>query len=304
MTLSKNQHINDMLFTGTATALVTPFLDNGAIDFASLSNLIEHQIAAGVEAVVPCGSTGESATMTNDEKLSVISFTVQTVAGRTRVIAGTGSNDTRATIDLTRAARTAGADAVLLVGPYYNKPTQEGHVRHYAAVADAVDIPMIIYNVPGRTGSNMTAETQLRIAEHSTNIIATKEASANLEQMQEIIRSAPAHFSLLAGDDSLALPAIACGARGVIAVISNYAPVMFGNGVRAALDGRFEDSRNLFYSLLPLMKLNFIESNPVPVKYILSRMGMIKENYRLPLVPLTASSKERIREALDSMSVR
>lgn len=292
-----------MTFSGTATALVTPFHDNGDIDFAALGALIDRQIAGGVEAVVPCGSTGESATMNHDEKLRVISFTVEHVAGRAKVIAGTGSNDTRATIGLTREARAAGVDAVLLVGPYYNKPTQEGHVRHYAAIADAVDIPMIIYNVPGRTGSNMTAETQLRIAECSSNIIATKEASANLEQMQEIIRSAPAHFALLAGDDSLALPAIACGARGVIAVISNYAPGMFGECVRKALSGDYAAARSIQYALLPLMKLNFIESNPIPVKFILASLGLIKETYRLPLVPLSASSKEKILAALQETSV-
>lgn len=292
-----------MTFSGTATALVTPFLDNGDIDFVALGALIDRQIAGGVEAVVPCGSTGESATMNHDEKLRVISFTVEHVAGRAKVIAGTGSNDTRATIGLTREARAAGVDAVLLVGPYYNKPTQEGHVRHYAAIADAVDIPMIVYNVPGRTGSNMTAETQLRIAECSSNIIATKEASANLEQMQEIIRSAPAHFALLAGDDSLALPAIACGARGVIAVISNYAPGMFGECVRKALSGDYAAARGIQYALLPLMKLNFIESNPIPVKFILASQGLIRETYRLPLVPLSSTSKEKILAALQEIDL-
>lgn len=292
-----------MKFTGTATALVTPFHNDGSIDFESLGALIDTQIAGGIEGVVPCGSTGESATMSHDEKLRVIEFTMKHVAGRARVIAGTGSNDTRATIALTREATALGADAVLLVAPYYNKPTQEGHFRHYAAIADATDIPMIIYNVPGRTGSNMTAETQLRIAEHSTRVIATKEASANLEQMQEIIRSAPSHFSLLSGDDSLALPAIACGAQGVIAVISNYAPRMFGECVRQALSGNFQRARELQYSLLPLMKLNFIESNPIPVKFILSHLGIIKENYRLPMMELSPAAKVSIKAALEQISV-
>ena len=292
-----------MKLNGTATALVTPFTESGAVDFDALGKLIEYQIRGGVEAVVPCGSTGESATMTHEEKIDVIRYTIERVEGRVKVIAGTGSNDTRATIGLTREARDAGVDAVLLVGPYYNKPTQEGHVRHYAAVADAVDIPIIIYNVPGRTGSNMSAETQLRIAEYSPNIIATKEASANLEQMQEILRSAPAHFSLLAGDDSLALPAIACGANGVIAVISNYAPRLFSDCIRYALNGNFSEARRIQFELLPLMKLNFIESNPIPVKFILAAKGMISENYRLPLTNLADQNKDRIREALKSIDV-
>lgn len=292
-----------MKLNGTATALVTPFTESGAVDFDALGKLIDYQIDGGVEAVVPCGSTGESATMTHEEKIGVIRYTVERVEGRVKVIAGTGSNDTRATIGLTREARDAGADAVLLVGPYYNKPTQEGHVRHYAAVADAVDISIIIYNVPGRTGSNMTAETQLRIAEYSPNIVATKEASANLEQMQEILRSAPAHFSLLAGDDSLALPAIACGANGVIAVISNYAPRLFSDCIRFALNGNFSEARRIQFELLPFMKLNFIESNPIPVKFILATKGMIGENYRLPLTNLADQNKERIREALKSIDV-
>jgi 4-hydroxy-tetrahydrodipicolinate synthase len=194
-------------------------------------------------------------------------------------------------------------DGVLLVGPYYNKPTQEGHFQHYAAIADAVDISMIIYNVPGRTGSNMLAETQLRIAEYSQHFVATKEASANLEQMQEIIRSAPDHFSLLSGDDSLALPAIACGAQGVIAVISNYAPRMFGNVVRAALRGDFSQARDVQNHLLPLMKLNFVESNPIPVKCILALLGHIKEHYRLPLTAISASNRLKLEEALKIIAI-
>ncbi len=288
-------------FKGTATAIVTPFLDDGSIDFASLTRVLDLQIHGGVEAVVPCGSTGEAATMSREEKLAVIRHSVEHCNGRLKIIAGTGSNDTRASIELTRDAKNLGVDAVLLVGPYYNKPTQEGHKRHFCAIADAVDIPMIIYNVPGRTGSNMSAETQLSIAEYSTNFIATKEASANLEQMQEIIRSAPSHFSLLSGDDSLALPAIACGAKGVIAVISNYAPAQYSSAVRAALDGDFDMARSLMYQLLPLMKLNFCESNPIPVKFALAHRGVIKEQVRLPLTPLDSRFRSLMASSLDSI---
>ncbi len=287
-----------MHFRGTATAIVTPFLHDGSIDFPALAQLIERQISGGVEGIVPCGSTGEAATMSVDEKLSVIRFCVEHVRGRIKVIAGTGSHDTAATIEMSRKAVEVGADALLLVGPYYNKPTQEGHFRHFASIADAVDAPMIIYNVPGRTGSNMSAETQLRIAEHSTNFIATKEASANLELMQEIVRSAPAHFSLLSGDDSLVLPAVACGATGVIAVISNYAPVMYSSSVRAALSADYDLARELHYQLLPLMKLNFIESNPIPVKFILSELGLIQNHLRLPMTPLAEAHRPLLRKAL------
>ncbi len=292
-----------MKFFGTATALVTPFLPSGEIDFPSLGKLIDLQIENGVEGIVPCGSTGEAATQSTYEKLSVISYTLERVAGRCKVIAGTGSNDTAASIKLTQAAKDMGAEAVLLVGPYYNKPTQNGHFEHFRAIADAVDIDMIIYNVPGRTGSNMLPETQLRIAEYSNRFIATKEASANLEQMQEIIRSAPEHFSLLSGDDSLALPAISCGATGVIAVISNYLPKMFGDCVRAALQNDFATARELQYKMLPLMKLNFIESNPIPVKAILHAMGLLEEVYRLPLTPIAPVNKQKLVDALKEIGV-
>ncbi|MBS1537037.1 MAG: 4-hydroxy-tetrahydrodipicolinate synthase [Bacteroidetes bacterium] len=281
-------------FKGTATALVTPFLADESIDFDSLGKLIDFQIEQGIEGIVPCGSTGEAATLSFQEKVAIIRFTVERVANKVKVIAGTGSNDTRATITLTRTAKEIGADAVLLVAPYYNKPTQNGFFEHFRAIAEAVDIPQIIYNVPGRSGSNITAETQLRIAECNTNIIATKEASANLEQMMEIIANAPSHFSVLSGDDSLALPVIACGGTGVIAVISNYVPKLFGDLVRSALRGDFADARRLQFEILPMMKLNFIESNPIPVKYILSQMKMIDEQYRLPLTSASESSKNAI----------
>lgn len=287
-----------MKFIGTATAIVTPFNPDGTIDFKALEGLIEYQIEGGVEGIVPCGSTGEAATQSSEEKLSVIRFAIEKAAGRVKIIAGTGSNDTAASIKLTKEAQALGADAVLLVGPYYNKPTQNGHFEHFRAIADATDIPMIIYNVPPRTGSNMLAETQLRIAEYSPKFIATKEASANLEQIQEIIRSAPEHFSVLSGDDSLSLPVIACGGVGTIAVVSNYAPRLYSDGIRAALAHNFTQARELLYSLLPLMKLNFIESNPIPVKAALHLMGKIQEVYRLPLTPLPAAAKEKISAAL------
>jgi len=284
--------------TGTITALVTPMHKDGSIDVESLKKLIDFQIAGNISAIVPCGSTGESATMSFAEKCEVIRITVEHTAGRVPVIAGTGSNDTAAAIALTQEAKSIGADAVLLVSPFYNKPTQRGLIAHFSAIAESCDIPQILYNVPGRTASNITAETQLQLAETYTHIIATKEASADLEQMMEIIKHRPAHFTLLAGDDSLALPIIAAGGHGVISVLSNYAPAQFGACINAALSGDFEKARSLHYPLFDLMRLNFIETNPIPVKGILAMMGICEEQYRLPMQPLLPENKEKLRQAL------
>lgn len=292
-----------MLFRGTATALVTPFQRDGSIDFAALERLIEFQIAEGVEALVPCGSTGESATLSADERLAVIEHTIRTARGRVPVIAGTGTNDTRTTIELTNRAVELGADAVLVVTPYYNKPTQRGLVEHFRALIRETDARIIIYNVPGRTSVNMLPQTQLEVAALSERIIGTKEASGSLEQMQAIIRDAPEHFVLYSGDDALTLPAIACGAQGVISVISNYLPRQFGDGVRAALAGDFTGARKVLLELLPLMQANFIESNPLPVKFILAQMSLIEEVYRLPLVPMSQASKDAILRLLEQLKL-
>lgn len=289
--------------SGTITALVTPMNSDGSIDHASLKNLIDMQIRNGITAIVPCGSTGESATMSVDEKCSVIRTTVEHAAGRIPVIAGTGSNDTAAAIFMTKKAKELGADAVLLVSPFYNKPTQRGLIAHFSAIAESCDIPQILYNVPGRTASNMLAETQLALAERYTHIIATKEASADLEQIMEIIRNRPDHFTVLAGDDSLALPIIASGGHGVISVLSNYAPAQFGACINAALQGRWEEARAAHYALFDLMKLNFIETNPIPVKGILSMLGLCKEEYRLPMQPLLPENKETLRKALQKAGI-
>ncbi|MFM8840586.1 MAG: 4-hydroxy-tetrahydrodipicolinate synthase [bacterium] len=289
--------------TGTITALVTPMNSDGSIDHASLKNLIDMQISNGITAIVPCGSTGESATMSVDEKCSVIRTAVEHAAGRVPVIAGTGSNDTMAAIMMTKRAKELGADAVLLVSPFYNKPTQRGLIAHFSAIAESCDIPQILYNVPGRTASNMLAETQLALAERHPHILATKEASADLEQIMEIIRNRPEHFTVLAGDDSLALPIIASGGHGVISVLSNYAPAQFGACINAALQGRWEEARSMHYALFDLMKLNFIETNPIPVKGILSMMGLCKEEYRLPMQPLLPENKEILRKALQKAGI-
>jgi 4-hydroxy-tetrahydrodipicolinate synthase len=292
------------LFTGTATAIVTPFLEDESIDFKSFKKLIDSQIASGVEAIVVCGSTGESATLSAKEKISIYIQAVEYSAGRVPIIAGTGSNNTQDSVALTLIAKEHGADAVLLVAPYYNKPSQEGLFRHFKAIADAVDIPQIIYNVPGRTSVNISAKTQLKIARECKNVVGTKEASGNLEQMMHIIKNAPKHFTLYSGDDVLTLPVITMGGKGVISVISNYAPKQFGDCVRAALKGKFTEAYKIHYNLLELMSLNFIETNPSPVKAALSLMGYIKEYLRLPMLPVSEENKEKIKNALKMSGIQ
>jgi 4-hydroxy-tetrahydrodipicolinate synthase len=285
-----------MQIRGLHTAIVTPFTSAGDIDREAFVRLIDQQIASGVDGVVVCGSTGEGATLSTDEKRTLWQMAVERAEGRVVITAGTGTNDTRSTVELTRIAYTCGVDAVLLVTPYYNKPTPAGLLAHFRAIEEASDVPKIIYNVPGRTGQNVSAETQLAIANACRSVIATKEASANLEQMCEIIRHAPSGFSLLAGDDVLTLPAIACGAAGVIAVISNYAPRQFGRLVHSALNGDYDVAQRQQMALMPFFAANFYESNPVPVKYILSLLGSIDAAYRLPLTEPSVQTQQRLRE--------
>lgn len=284
---------------GTGTALVTPFTKTGEIDYDSFKRLIELQVAGGVEMLVPLGSTGENPTITYEERLKIIRFVVEYTEKRALVIAGTGTNDTRTSIQYTRDAMQAGADAALIVTPFYNKPTPNGLFEHFKAIAD-VGLPIVMYNVPGRTGLNMTAETTLRCAE-IRNVIAIKEASADLGQCMEIIRNAPQDFVLLSGEDNLTVPLISVGAQGVISVASNVVPGEFSRMVRFALDGHFEEARAIHYELLELMKVNFIESNPGPVKAALAMMGIIKEEYRLPLVKLKPENRKRVKEALEHL---
>ena len=289
---------------GCATALVTPFTTNGAVDEAALRRLIEHQIAGGVKLLVPCGTTGESATMTEAEDQQVIKLTIETAKGRARVIAGTGSNSTAAAIEYSQQARALGADAVLVVAPFYNKPTQDGLYAHFRAIAEAVgDLPVVIYNVPGRTSSNITSHTTLRLAREVENIVAVKEASGSLGQIMEILRGRPEGFRVLSGDDSFTFPMIALGADGLISVASNEAPDLMSQMVELALAGNWNEARQLHYKLLPLMDVNFIESSPGPVKAALAMMGMIEESYRLPLVPIQEQSKVRVRSVLTELGL-
>jgi 4-hydroxy-tetrahydrodipicolinate synthase len=284
---------------GCATALITPFTGKGEIDEDRLHKLIERQIAGGIQLLVPCGTTGESATMTEAEDQRVIRLTVTAAAGRARIIAGTGSNSTQSTIEYSQTARGLGADAVLVVAPYYNKPTQEGLFVHFRAVAESVNgMPVVLYNVPGRTSSNIQAPTVLRLAREVPNIVAIKEASGDLSQMMAILREKPEHFRVLSGDDAMTLALIALGGDGLISVASNEAPDLMNRMVDLALNGLWEQARELHYRLLPLMDVNFIESNPGPVKAALAMMGWIDEQYRLPLVPIQEKSRARVREVL------
>lgn len=289
---------------GCATALVTPFAGDGSVDEKRLRDLIEYQIAGNVRLLVPCGTTGESVTMTEEENQLVIRTTVELARGRAKVIAGTGSNSTAVTIKRSQAARELGVDAVLTVAPYYNKPTQEGLYAHFRAIAEAVDgLPVVIYNVPGRTSSNIAAETTLRLARDVENIVAVKEASGNLSQIMEILRSRPEGFRVISGDDALTLAMIALGGEGLISVASNEVPDLMSQLNDLALAGNWEQARKLHYRLLPLMEANFIESSPGPVKAAMALMDLLEENLRLPLVPVQEKTRTRLREVLTELGV-
>jgi len=284
---------------GCATALVTPFTSDGAVDLKTFRALVDRQLAGGVSLLVPCGTTGESATMTEEEDREVIKATVEAARGRARVIAGTGSNSTLAAVEYSRAARDIGADAVLVVAPFYNKPTQSGLFEHFRTIAEAIKpLPVVLYNVPGRTSSNIAAATTLRLAREVENIVAIKEASGDLSQIMAILRERPQGFRVLSGDDAVTLPLISLGADGVISVVSNETPDLMSQLVGAALDGDWNHARELQYRLLPLMEVNFIESSPGPVKAALAMLGLLEENFRLPLVPIQEKSRERVREVL------
>lgn len=289
-------------FQGTGTALVTPFHLDGSLDEAALVRLVEFQIEAGIDMLLPCGTTGEGATLETAEWERVISLVVERASGRVPVIAGAGCNSTARALRLTKRAAELGADGILSVGPYYNKPSQNGFYEHFKAVAEVCDLPLIVYNVPGRTSSNIRAETTLRLAE-LPGIVAVKEASGDLDQVMEIIRHRPEGFRVLSGDDALTLPMIVLGADGVVSVVSNEAPAMFGELVDAALGGEFDRARALQYRLLPLMRANFIESNPIPVKAVLAMMGLLEESYRLPLTRASNESREALRNIASELGL-
>jgi len=289
-------------FAGAGTALVTPFTRDGALDERSLRRLVKRQVEEGIDVLIPCGTTGESVTLSTDEQRRVIDITLEEAGGQVPVLAGAGSNDTRATIDRAKSAAAAGATGVLIVGPYYNKPTPEGFYRHFVAVAEAVTVPVVVYNVPGRTGSNIDVKTQLRLASHP-NITAVKEASGNLGQIMEIVRDAPAGFEILSGDDAMTLAILAAGGKGVISVVSNQIPRAMHDLVAAGLRGDFAEARRIHYRFLRLMSLNFVESSPVPVKAGLALMGLCEESYRLPLCPPLDSTRDALKKELQALGL-
>jgi 4-hydroxy-tetrahydrodipicolinate synthase len=290
-------------FQGTGTALVTPFKKDGSLDEKALRRLVDYQVTNGVEALIPVGTTGEGPTLTYKEHYRVFDVVIDQANGRAKIFAGTGSNNTEEAIEQSRHAKKAGADAALVVGPYYNKPTQEGYFRHYQAIAEAADIPIIVYNVPGRTGGNIEASTTLRMAAEIPSIMAVKEASGNMAQIMEIARNKPQGFSLLSGDDAYTLPIMAVGGDGCISVVANETPKDFSEMVRFCLKGQWDKARALHNKLLPLMNGNFIESSPIPVKAALAMMGMIDEVYRLPLVPITDKNREKLKSILKDLGL-
>jgi 4-hydroxy-tetrahydrodipicolinate synthase len=283
--------------SGAMTALVTPFADDGSVDLASFERLARWQVELGIRGLVPCGTTGEGATLGEAEHQAVVAAAVRAAAGRVPVVAGCGSNDTRRTVDGARRAADAGADALLVVSPYYNKPNRSGMIAHFEAVARATDRPVVVYNVPGRTGQNLGAELILELS-GIPGIVGVKEASGDLEQIATIVSRRRAGFAVLSGDDALALAALALGADGLISVVSNEAPAQTARLVSAALAGDVALARELHYRLLPLMRANFVESNPVPVKAAMAMLGHCRASLRPPLGPAADATVERLRAAL------
>ena len=287
------------MFHGAIVATVTPFR-NGKVDRAALRKLVRYQIESGTDGIVPCGTTGESATLSFDEHEQVIDTVIDAAGGKVPVIAGTGSNNTREAILLTKYARKAGANGALVITPYYNKPTQEGLYRHFRTVAESADIPIILYNVPGRTGVNMTAATVARLAE-IPNIVGVKEASGNMNQICDIIRDTPKKFCVLSGDDFLYFPMLALGAKGVISVTSNVAPRAMADLYDAYVIGEISRAREIHYRLWPLFNACFIETNPIPAKTALAMMGRIREEFRLPLCPMSDVNRKSLAKVLSDL---
>ncbi len=285
-----------MIFSGSLVAIVTPF-KNGTFDEVAYAELIEFQIANGTHGIVPCGTTGESATLTPQEHERVVALTVEIVQRRVKVIAGTGSNSTDEAVTFTKHAKEVGADGALLITPYYNKPMQEGLFQHYSAVAKASDIPLVLYNIPSRTGVNMTPETIARLSDISS-IVAVKEGSGSLSQVSAIIEQCGEKMTVLAGDDPLTLPMMAIGAKGVITVTANVAPADMANMVNLALKGNYEEARTLHYKLTPLFSALFYETNPIPVKAALSKMGKLQNELRLPLTPISPQNQEKLFQVM------
>jgi 4-hydroxy-tetrahydrodipicolinate synthase len=286
-----------MQLRGCGTALVTPFHQDGSIDDAALRNLVAWQVESGIDFLVPCGTTGETPTLTHDEWLHVIDATIEVVAGRVPIMAGATSNSTHDAVEKAKeVAARVGVNAILTASPYYNKPTQEGQYRHFKAIAEAVgDKPIVLYNVPGRTGANLEPATLARLAE-IPNIVGVKEASGNMTQIAEALNSVPETFLVFSGDDAVTLPVIALGGVGIVSVASNEIPREMATMTRAALNNEWPAARSIHRKYLPLMQANFIESSPLPVKAVLAMMGRIEENYRLPLLPMRRDTRSKLQK--------
>ena len=290
------------MFTGCGTALVTPFRRDLSLDEATLRKLVQRQIQAGINFLVPCGTTGENPTLTRAEHLRVIEITLEEAKGKVPVLAGAGGYNTQEVIELARELEHMGADGILSVTPYYNKPTQEGLVQHYQAIAKAIRIPIIVYSVQGRTGINVEPATLARLAQID-NIIGVKEASGNISQMANVIQETPSNFTVLCGDDAIALPLIALGGRGVISVVSNQIPSEMTQLIQACLKNDFQTARMLQARYLPLMNVNFVESNPIPVKAAMGLMGLLDPVWRLPMCPPSAGNLARIEKVVESVGL-
>jgi 4-hydroxy-tetrahydrodipicolinate synthase len=289
-------------FTGRGTALVTPFRHDGSIDEAAVRRLVRRQLDAGVHFVSPCGTTGEAPTLSDTEKIRVVQLVVDEAAGRVPVLAGAGGYDTREVIHLAREYERIGVDGILSVTPYYNKPTQEGLFQHYKAIADSTSLPIVLYNVPGRTGVNLEPATVLRLSALRT-IVGIKEASGSLVQMSDIVAAASPDFFLLSGDDPIAVAVMAIGGRGLISVASNAVPAEMTQIIELAEKGDFAGARKLHLWLLPFLQVNFVESNPIPVKAAMAAMGLLEERYRLPLVPPGHAARDRIMKVLQDLKL-
>jgi len=289
-------------FTGVGTALITPFTKSGALDEAAVARLARRQVDAGIHFLVPCGTTGETPTLSPDERRRIVEIAADAAKGRALVMAGAGGYDTKAVVHAVEAMAKAGADGILSVTPYYNKPTPEGLYQHYKAIAESSSLPIVVYNVPGRTGCNVDPATLARLAT-LPNIVGVKEASGNISQMAEICRSVPTDFIVLSGDDAVTVPLMAIGGRGVISVASNEAPAEMVAMVEAAERGDFAGARTWHEKLLPLMQINFVESSPGPVKFAMAAMGLCEEAYRLPIVAPRPPSQEKILAALKAFGL-
>ena len=289
-------------FTGVGTALVTPFTRTGALDEAAVRRLGRRQIDAGIQFLVPCGTTGETPTLTEAERIRTVEILAEEAAGKTPILAGAGGYDTNEVIHAAAQMKKAGATGLLSVTPYYNKPTQEGLFLHYKAIAESTDLPIIVYNVPGRAGVNVEPKTLARLAT-LPNVIGVKEASGNIGQMVDICHLLPSDFLVLSGDDALTLPLMAVGGRGVISVASNEIPAEMVQMVEAAARGDFATALAVHNRILPLLQVNFVEANPIPVKSAMAMMGLLEETFRLPMCPPTAASTDRIRSVLQQMQL-